>query len=233
MKTILFSNTELKMIKNSLASSNNESYNKIMHKIEKAEANKTDYDDVIFDVLRQAHEEVLYFFKKHHITELNFTGSLYITRNSYLDKIVVEEGLIIGYCTNSQTFDISYSSTLTFIIKYIREIDSICLQKTEDNTKVSLYSIQMDEMKESLLCITPEKIIEEILSSDKNSKYFGAMIIDRIHSSEDSFIRISRQLLTAYRRKDCNEVILALSGWTMKSMLYKFKEVQKIFQRDR
>lgn len=77
------------------------------------------------------------------------------------------------------------------------------------------------------------KIIEEILSSDKNSKYFGAMIIDRIHSSEDSFIRISRQLLTAYRRKDCNEVILALSGWTMKSMLYKFKEVQKIFQRDR
>lgn len=67
-------------------------------------------------------------------------------------------------------------------------------------------------------------IMKDVLSGGANSDRFGEMVINEIATDTDSFHHISFQLIRAYRENDCDGILMALCGWSMKSLLEKYRQ---------
>ncbi len=70
----------------------------------------------------------------------------------------------------------------------------------------------------------PEKLMDEVLEDEDKAECFVGVILHEINSDEESCCHVARQLINAYRSDDCDGILMALSGWSMASLLEQYRQ---------
>lgn len=122
MKALFLNAKEIRALKEYLAQSDEDCCHAILQKVEKAESRETKYGDVIFHIYKEAHQEIVSFFRQNKIEHLDFPKCLYITKESRLDSLHIENYSIYAKCMDGESYDISYSDSLPFITEYLRTL---------------------------------------------------------------------------------------------------------------
>ncbi|MDC1809087.1 hypothetical protein POZ03_01265 [Bacteroides uniformis] len=66
--------------------------------------------------------------------------------------------------------------------------------------------------------------LDEILADTDKCEVFGSIVIDEINNDEETPYKIGSNLIEAYQNGDCDAMLIALSGWSMDSLLDKYNE---------
>ncbi len=122
MKVLFLNAEDIRVLKEFLAQSDEDCCRNIRQKIEKAEKKETKYGDVIFHVYKEAHQEIVSFFRTNKIEHLDFPKCLYITKESKLISLHIDNYGIYAKCMDGESYDISYSDKLPFITEYLRTL---------------------------------------------------------------------------------------------------------------
>ena len=69
-----------------------------------------------------------------------------------------------------------------------------------------------------------EELMDEILSSEDNCETFMEVVMSEIQSDEETYRHKAHQLIQAYREENCDDVIMALCGWSMNTLLIKYQQ---------
>ena len=71
---------------------------------------------------------------------------------------------------------------------------------------------------------TEENILDDILSSEENCETFMEVVMEEIQSDEETCRHKAHQLIQAYREENCDDLIMALCGWSMNTLLIKYQQ---------
>ena len=71
---------------------------------------------------------------------------------------------------------------------------------------------------------TEETVLDDILSSEENCETFMEVVMEEIQSDEETFRHKAHQLIQAYRSENCDDLIMALCGWSMNTLLIKYQQ---------
>lgn len=66
--------------------------------------------------------------------------------------------------------------------------------------------------------------LESILKDTDRSERFASIVLDEIQNDEEQLHHIGSNIITAYQNGDCDAMLIALCGWSMDSLLDKFKD---------
>lgn len=121
MKTIFLTDNETKILKKHLACSDKTCIRSILAKVEKARTRKTSYEEVCYNLKKEAHKEVIAYFRTQHIKCLDYNNCLYAVPQARIISIKMENHGIYADCSNGRCYDISYSDTLFPVIEYLRK----------------------------------------------------------------------------------------------------------------
>lgn len=69
-----------------------------------------------------------------------------------------------------------------------------------------------------------EELMDEILSSEDNCETFMEVVMSEIQSDEETYRHKAHQLIQAYREDNCGDMLMALCGWSMHTLLIKYQE---------
>lgn len=69
-----------------------------------------------------------------------------------------------------------------------------------------------------------EDVMDEILSSEENCDLFMEVVMQEIQTDGETYRHKAHQLIQAYRKGDCDDLLIALCGWSMSSLINKYKE---------
>ena len=69
-----------------------------------------------------------------------------------------------------------------------------------------------------------EELMDEILSSEENCETFMEVVMSEIQSDEETYRHKAHQLIQAYREDNCGDMLMALCGWSMHTLLIKYQE---------
>lgn len=121
MKAVFLTNSEIETLKVALCKSNNKTTQKVLEKIERADSYKTNYSDILHHAAKEAHHEVLAYFRKNKVNTVSFDIQICIVGESWIKNIFTEDGYIFAQCSGTEVHDISYSDTLYPIINFLRK----------------------------------------------------------------------------------------------------------------
>lgn len=71
---------------------------------------------------------------------------------------------------------------------------------------------------------TEETVLDDILSFEENCETFMEVVMEEIQSDEETYRHKAHQLIQAYREDNCGDMLMALCGWSMHSLLIKYQE---------
>lgn len=69
-----------------------------------------------------------------------------------------------------------------------------------------------------------EKVMDDILSSEENCDTFMEVVMEEIQSDEETYHHKAHQLIRAYREGNCDDMLMALCGWSMTTLLVKYQQ---------
>lgn len=69
-----------------------------------------------------------------------------------------------------------------------------------------------------------EDAMDEILSSEENCDLFMEVVMQEIQTDEETYRHKAHQLIQAYREENCGNMLIALCGWSMHTLLIKYQE---------
>ena len=121
MKTIFLTDNEIKILKKHLTCPDKTCIRSILAKVEKVETRKTSYEEVYYHLKKEAHQEVIAYFRAQHIKRLDYNKCLYVVPQARIISIKIDNYGIYADCSNGKGYDISYSDSLFPIIKYLRK----------------------------------------------------------------------------------------------------------------
>ena len=71
---------------------------------------------------------------------------------------------------------------------------------------------------------TEETVLDDILSSEENCETFMEVVMEEIQSDEETYRHKAHQLIQAYREDNCGDMLMALCGWSMHTLLIKYQQ---------
>ena len=72
-----------------------------------------------------------------------------------------------------------------------------------------------------------DDVMDEILSSEENCDLFMEVVMQEIQTDEETYRHKTHQLIQAYREENCGDMLMALCGWSMHSLLIKYQETKE------
>lgn len=66
-----------------------------------------------------------------------------------------------------------------------------------------------------------EAKLEEILSREEKCGRFAEILLNEVMTDTEPYHKVSRAIIDAYRRGDCDDMLTAICGWSMKSLIDK------------
>lgn len=69
-----------------------------------------------------------------------------------------------------------------------------------------------------------DSIMDDILSSTDKCEKFAGVVMDEIRNDDEPLHHTGASIIEAYRNGDCDKLLIALCGWSMESLLQKYKE---------
>lgn len=66
--------------------------------------------------------------------------------------------------------------------------------------------------------------MEDVLASEENCETFIETLLGEINSDDETCRHKARDLISSYRIDDCEGLLMALCGWSMKTLLSKYKK---------
>lgn len=72
--------------------------------------------------------------------------------------------------------------------------------------------------------------MESILCDSDRCEGFAEMILEEIRSDEEQLHHIGSNIIKAYQNDDCDELLIAICGWSMDSLLKKYQNSQTKFR---
>jgi len=73
-----------------------------------------------------------------------------------------------------------------------------------------------------------DEIINKILVNEEQSELFSDIFFDEMESDDEPNHKKIRQLLRAYRNNDCDNMLTALCGWSLETLISKLTERTKV-----
>lgn len=69
-----------------------------------------------------------------------------------------------------------------------------------------------------------DKIMDKILASEDNCDIFIKVVMEEIQSDDETYRHKAHQLIKAYREHNCENLLVALCGWSMHTLLIKYQQ---------
>ena len=127
MKTFFFTSVEIKNLKEILSHSDDCLAQKLLLKVEKADACETKYLDVTFQVCVEAHREVVAYFEKYKIRGMDIESQVCRLGKGWLRCVSIDDNYIVAQCYDDDViYDLSYSDALFPLIYYLRYQEKKC-----------------------------------------------------------------------------------------------------------
>ena len=121
MKTVFFTNVEIKNLKEILSHSDDFLAQKLLLKVEKTDACETKYSDVTFQICVEAHREIVAYFKKYKIRGLDIKPQDCHLGKGWLRGVSIDDNYIIAQSHDDDViYDLSYSDALFPLVDYLR-----------------------------------------------------------------------------------------------------------------
>ena len=102
----------------------------------------------------------------------------------------------------------------------------IPLLRIEDMEDVKhwLNEMTQEQTNSNMSYDKEEELMDEILSSEENCEIFMEVVMSEIQSDEETYRHKAHQLIQAYREDNCGDMLMALCGWSMHTLLIKYQE---------
>lgn len=91
-----------------------------------------------------------------------------------------------------------------------------------------LYRIYAETI-DAFTRLTPQQkelndALDEIYGDEGQRERFAELMLEEVLNDTEPYHKIGRQVIDAYRDKDCDGLLLALSGWSIKSLMEKLEK---------
>lgn len=86
---------------------------------------------------------------------------------------------------------------------------------------------QLGKAAPSTVKCNNDKDMNDVLAAEKNCEIFIEILSSEISSDDNSCRHKARDLINAYRSQDCEGMLMALCGWSMETLLAKYKEYKE------
>lgn len=120
-------------------------------------------------------------------------------------------------------------TTTDFIDEMIREPADCWCCNCEENQKLIIANEEENQDKNNIKNDEPDTLAS-ILDNSVKCEEFAEIVLEEIHSDEEQLHHIGSNIISAYQNGDCDELLIAICGWSMDSLLKKYQKSQrKIF----
>ena len=148
------------------------------------------------------------------------TKALSTMRNPEDTELLRKDEIIVRFCPATKSPVLAY---------YDGDGMCSCLHNdtiTEDieDVKRWLEDTTSETPNDTMSYQTEENILDDILSTEENSETFMEVVMSEIQSDEESYRHKAHQLIQAYRDENCDDLIMALCGWSMNTLLIKYQQ---------
>ena len=141
-------------------------------------------------------------------------------RNPEDTELLKKDELLIRYCP----------ATKHPVLVYY-DGDGMCsclhndtVEEDMEDVKRWLNEMTQEQTNSNMNYDKEEELMDEILSSEENCETFMEVVMSEIQSDEETYRHKAHQLIQAYREDNCGDMLMALCGWSMNTLLIKYQE---------
>ena len=141
-------------------------------------------------------------------------------RNSEDTELLKQNEILVRFCP----------ATKSPVLVYY-DGDGMCscmhndtVEEDMEDVKRWLNEMTQEQTNSNMNYDKEEELMDEILSSEENCETFMEVVMSEIQSDEESYRHKTHQLIQAYREENCDDLIMALCGWSMNTLLIKYQQ---------
>ena len=98
------------------------------------------------------------------------------------------------------------------------------VEEDMEDVKRWLNEMTLEQTNNNMNYDKEEELMDEILSSEENCETFMEVVMSEIQSDEETYRHKAHQLIQAYREDNCGDMLMALCGWSMNTLLIKYQQ---------
>ena len=141
-------------------------------------------------------------------------------RNSEDTELLKQNEILVRFCP----------ATKSPVLVYY-DGDGMCscmhndtVEEDMEDVKRWLNEMTQEQTNSNMNYDKEEELMDEILSSEENCETFMEVVMSEIQSDEETYRHKAHQLIQAYRSENCDDLIMALCGWSMNTLLIKYQQ---------
>ena len=123
----------------------------------------------------------------------------------------------------------NFETTTDFLDEMIREPADCWCCNCEENLKLMIADDDNDNQSVDTTETEESNALDSILEDSDKCEGFAEMVLDEIRSDEEQLRHIGSNIIKAYQNGDCDELLIAICGWSMDSLLDKYQKSQSEF----
>ena len=141
-------------------------------------------------------------------------------RNSEDTELLKQNEILVRFCP----------ATKSPVLVYY-DGDGMCsclhndtVEEDMEDVKRWLKEMTQEQTNSNMNYDKEQELMDEILSSEENCEIFMEVVMSEIQSDEETYRHKAHQLIQAYREDNCGDMLMALCGWSMHTLLIKYQE---------